>query len=341
MPTFQRFLHLFVFVVFLLGCSEMGSPDAFELSTPVGSQPVSLGTDLESPLAVTATPSPSITPSQTQASFDRAAYDATQSVVQTKVAHFPRVCTEEYFNPRYSPNDLWMEEICASENDLILTLSNRETRVLWKLFYQDYIPTMDFVPDGGLRVNHWSNDGRYAYFYSFSASDGGECFYEGGDRGFGLFRIDLQSGQTAAVLPLSTSFWWYGFSISPTDRRLVYGERARDLKTLDITTGHSIPILSASNFDEAGGFLWSADGLKLVYSTAMSDHQAQTRSYTVRLVDVRTGSERILLEDFDTCYAAKSWGENNTLILEKNYNEAFIEFDLNSNEIVRETTPPS
>jgi WD40 repeat protein len=233
-----------------------------------------------------------------------------------------------------------MEELCYSINDrdLVLTLSNNENQILWKLLYQDYIPAMDSVPDGGMAVVRWSNDERYAYFFSFLNSSGGECFYDGGDRGFGLFRVDLMIGEITTVLPPSNSFWWYGFSFSPTDRRLVYGARAQDLKILDMTTGQLIRILSANGFDVGGGFLWSSDGLKLIYSTVKSWDQGEKFNYSLRLVDVQSGSEQILLESQDACYEAVAWTESNTLILEKNYNEALFEFDLTSNKIIGEVT---
>lgn len=264
---------------------------------------------------------------------------ATVSAAQTRAANFPRIC-DSYYPGQYSPNGVWLVELCASkdDNDLILTLSNRETQVLWKLLYHDYIPQMDFRPDGGMSVVHWSKDGRSTYFFSFLGGDSGECFYNGGDRGSGLFRIDLHSGQTTAILPPNNNFWWYGFSLSPTDRRLVYGARARDLKILDITTGELISVISVSNFDEGGGFLWSADGLKLIYSALTRGESGERENYSLRLVDAQSGSESILLESPENCFVAISWKEDNILQLKKNFGEALIEFDLNSNKIISENT---
>lgn len=345
MPIFHRVISLFILIVPLVSCTTATSTS--DSITPQSSRPVPDVDDLESISTTTARPSftqsHNATPGQIQISITQATM-ATPSVVQTRVANFPRLCTHSFYSyKRFSPNGLWLEDLCYSEDDhdLVLTLSNSEKQVLWKLLYQDYIPQMDFVPDGGMAVVRWSNDGRYAYFFSFPGGDGGECFYDGGDRGFGLFRVDLQSGKTAAILRPNNNFWWYGFSLSPTDRRLVYGVRARDLKILDITTGQLISIISASKFEEAGGFLWSADGLKLVYSALGRDDTGGRGNYSLRLVDVQSGSEQILLESAKDCFEAKSWTENNILILEKNYNETLVEFDLNSNKIISEsvTTP--
>ena len=286
------------------------------------------------------TPSPDVTSSPTQPVFDQAIYDGTLSAAQTRVAQFPSVCQEGYSHQNFSPDGLWMEELCysAEDQDLILTLSNSENQVLWKLLYQDYLPPMDFIPDGGMSVVHWSNDGRYAYFNSFLGGDGGECFVSGWDSGAGLFRLDLQTGNVTTFLSPSDNLWWYGFSFSPTDRRLVYGARARDLKILDLATGQLISIIPKKDFREGGGYIWSPDGLEFVYSTVTSSDQGEMFSYSVRLVDAQSGSEQTLLESTNECLAVTLWSEDNVLTLEKNYGQAVIEFDLNSNKIVREAT---
>src|SRR5215211_7236137 len=194
----NRFHHLtmvFVMFGFMSGCGRTTSINTSASATGQFTQPISEIDGLESPSTNTArpfTPSPSISPSQTQPVFDQAIYDGTLVAAQTRVAQFPSVCKEGYSHQNFSPNGLWMEELCysAEDQDLILTLSNSENQILWKLLYQDYLPPMDFIPDGGMSVVHWSNDGRYAYFNSFLGGDGGECFVDGWDSGAGLFRLD-------------------------------------------------------------------------------------------------------------------------------------------------------
>jgi len=136
-----------------------------------------------------------ISANQTQAVHNT----ATASVIQTTVAQFPHVCKNSYYYPGwFSPNGLWLQEECYSEEhkDFILTLSNRETKVSWKLVVGDYVSRREEAPSlGGITVIHWSDNGRYVYFNSHSGGDGGECFVNGFDSGFGLFRFDLQTGK--------------------------------------------------------------------------------------------------------------------------------------------------
>ncbi|HSM71650.1 MAG TPA: hypothetical protein VK851_08915, partial [Anaerolineales bacterium] len=185
-------------------------------------------------------------------------------------SQFPRICERYNAPPNYSPDSLWMTESCYNEDDksLILTISNKETRGLWKLLYRDYIPPMEFMPDGGIAVAHWSNDKKYAYFYTYSNSSGGWCFRTYSSGGWGLFELELQNGKITPILPLSDSvFSWYGFSFSPANNKLIYGLGAKNFIIRDMKTNESLDINHEKDFDDSGGFLWFKDESKFVYST--------------------------------------------------------------------------
>ncbi len=276
--------------------------------------------------------------------------ESTQIVFQTEVAKFPRLCPNDtpYFsdkNESFSPDGLWLGELCLSSEykDLVLTFSNKKTQVLWKMLYHDYIPDVDFA-DGGMRVAHWSSDSKYAYFYTSLGGSVGECFYEGYDTGVGLFRLDLQTGQTTEILPLiNGNSVWYGFSFSPNGRWLVYGIRTLDLVMLDLMTGESINVAHEKDFSQGGGYVWSPDGSRFAYSTVKSlPNNVGRKGYTLRLVDVQTGDERTLLESETSCYLAKKWEDSNILLIEyydENYNGAVMEYDINSNTIISTSAP--
>jgi hypothetical protein len=342
--TFYHRVLVFVVLLLVTGCGTTTSVSNPASITPQFTQLVSDVNDLASTSTITVgqtfTPLPSATPNQTQI-VQADNISSTISVAQTSASQFPRICKDSYYRQGYSPDGLWLVELCYSENDhdLIMTLSSRETQVLWKLLYQKYIPKMDFVPDGGMSVVRWSNDGKYAYFTAFLGGDGGECFYGNQlETGTGLFRLDLKTGLTTVILPPNDRYFWYSFSISPTDRRLVYGVHSLNLKILDITTGQLVDVVHKSDFSEGGGYIWSPDGLQFVYATVTSDDQGERFGYSLRLVDAKSGSEQILLESTEDCFAARSWKENNILTLEKNFNKTLIEYDLKSNTIISENT---
>lgn len=326
----------FLFFAFILILSACTSPQVTEETDCCLAVDVTIS-------ATTETPTPNIipTPDQTQTAMvdERIA-------LQTLVAEFPSICEDRYYSyslDHISPNGLWQEELCYSESDksLVLTVSNKNTKILWKIIYRDYVPKSDFVLDGGISVSHWSNDGRYAYFYSYPNSSGGGCFRPyNSNGGWGLSRLDLQTGNITSILPIIDLNVGYSFSFSPTDSKLVYRRSQESILILDMKTGETLKVDHDKDFEDDGGYLWSSDGLRFVYSTGTFTNTAEI--YSLRLVDVLTGNEKILLESEVTallqgnCYIAKEWQEN-ILKIEKNYSQTIVEFDLNTNTIISET----
>ena len=289
------------------------------------------------------TPIPTRAPNLTQTATYRDNATA-QSVNLTVVAQYPRICknTNSYMPPSYSPEKLWMEEFCFSEADdsPILTLSNKKTQVLWKMVYRDFIEHMEY--GNGLGVVHWSPDQKYAYFASFPTIDSFECYLGKNSQHFGngLFRLDLQTGVVTTILPMQDNFS-FDFSFSPTGRRLIYQTYPSGLIILDIKTGESISVKSVEKNRSGGGYLWSSDGLELIYSTVIYNEISEPIAYSLRLVDAQTGSQRILIESPENCFAAKSWSDNNVLTIEsydKDYNQTLVEYNLNSNKIISKAT---
>lgn len=340
---------LFVIPILLVACSAEKETVTTEVTASFSP---TLILSPASPHTPTPTQTPSLNPTlnQTQIAFEQI-FISTQSVFQTEVAKFPRLCPEDvpYFSDRrekFSPDGFWLSELCLSREyqDLVLTFSNKETGVVWEMLYHDYIPDVESA-DGGMSVIHWSSDSRYAYFYSSLGGDGGECFYEGYDTGAALFRLDLQTGKTTEILPPNETYYWYGFSFSPTDRRLVYGIQAQNLIIFDINTGEVINVEHKKDFSQAGGYVWSSDGFQFIYSTVQyPPNHIDREGYTLRLVDARTGAEQILLESQTNCYLAKKWDTDNILQVEyddENYNRAIMEYDVSSKTIVSLSASPS
>jgi hypothetical protein len=343
MSVFHRHLIVLVTFTFLAACS---APAPTSLAPPSSQPSPEVDDSVEKTPTTTALPTvtrfPTATPNQTQTAIAQSV-GTTQTAEQILIAQYPRICDSAQAAPEFSPNGLWLEELCYSDADQspVLTFSNKDTQILWKLVYRDYIQSNDIFPEGGLAVIHWTSDGQYAYFASYHLGDGGECFIGFLDSGSGLFRLNLQTGSTTTIRPLRDNFNWYKFSFSATDRRLVYGAHSQDLKLLDITTGQVTELFPASDFDQSGDFVWSPDGLKFVYSTVLDISSGESVNCALRLVDAQSGGERILLESPDNCFAARSWSENNILTIErydKNYERTLVEYDLNSNTIISEAT---
>ena len=348
MVIFYRFLISFLLFLMLIGCSPISSTSTPTSIVLPSSQSIPLIEETKSFSISTEVPSstslPGKTPDQTQTAIFQDSVTA-QSAEQTLVAQYPHVCKNLYAPREFSPNGLWMVESCYSENDQtpILTLSNKKSQALWKLIYKNYIQQGETLPDGGLAIVNWSNDGSYAYFNSYVSGSGGECFVSGNvlNYGKGLFRLNLQTGDITTILPLRENFVGYDFSFSPTDRRLVYNSYSLGSNILDIKSGKLVKIIPVSEISGGGSYLWSSDGLEFVYSTVSSSEISELITYSIRLVDAQSGREHILLESTKNCYASRVWREDSILIIEsydENYDRTLLEYDLSSNRIISEAT---
>ena len=353
MNIFCRAINISIVVVFLVGCSSVNTTETPISTSSQFSQPVPTVVELQKPSTVTSLPTstsiPRITPDITRTMLAQERL-STEIAVQTLATQFPHTCdvdkVDYYFSRAISPNGLWMMETCYNEidNSPIMTITNRETQAVWKLLYVDYLPNPEILPDGGLSVIQWSNDGRYMYFNSVVYGSGGECFVGIINRqnGKGLFRLDLETGNITTVLPLRGPLGGgYGFSFSPTDRRLVYETYPQGLSILDLQTGQLIDVDTSNEISVGGAYVWSPNGLQLVYSVVTTPDNWETRIFSLRLINTQSGNQQILLESSEICFVTRVWPENNILTVEKydqNYERTIIELDLNPEVIVSEAT---
>jgi len=349
MNVFYRAINIFIVFAFLVGCSSVKATEnptaissPFSQPTPTTDYSKNLST---ATVLLISTSGPSTTPVITETATTQNDIP-TQDVEQPLVVQHPSACERTNVSRKYSPNGLWMVEFCDRDKNPVMAISNLETKVTWKLFYIDYLPDPGILPDGGLSVIQWSNDGRYLYFNSYVSGSGGECFvgvkYD--QDGKGLFRFDLQTGDTTTILPLRGPFGGgYGFSFSQTGRRLVYETYSLGLKILDLQTGKLIDVDALSEESAGGDYVWSPDGLQFVYSVVSTIDNWETRIYSLRLVNALSGNQQILFESSDICFATNTWSDSDVLTLEnydQNYNRTRVEFDLKTKTVISETTLP-
>jgi hypothetical protein len=338
----SRSLVAFLVFILLVSCDTQNATDPATRSSPaiVGTEDINQGTKT---LKEPPTLYPSRTPNATETAFVQARA-ATQYAQQTLVAPYPRICTDPFTQREFSPDGLWMTELCPGEEDdsLIMTISNRETHKLWKLVYRDYTERSGVFGDEGFQVVNWSNDDTYAYISVFFHGDGGVCFtgMRPEQYGKGLLRLDLQTGSVTTMLPLKDE-GGYGFSFSPTGRRLVYETYLPGLRILDMQTGQLIDANSARQFDVGGNYVWSPDGLQFVYSNVEYTDQWDLANYSLRLVDGKTGEEQAVLESAQNCFAGKNWKDDHVIVVERfdpDDKVTVIEYDLNLKQVLSEST---
>jgi WD40 repeat protein len=332
-------------VMVLAGCGESTPVTLSDIPNPtVTPRPTYLPTITpyySSPMPITSTPYLAITATQ----IIEAATNAARSTQLAAFPVFPTGCDNRYpFS--VSADGEWIADVECYLPDSTLVVMNKSGTLHWEIHYNDY----SYLPDYGyVYIEHWSNDSRYLYFSTAYFGDGGYCFVGYDDGGFGLFRLDVQTGIIATILPLRRSeykqyYKQYVWSFSPTGRRFIYEQSKNTVGIWDLYTGEITSVLQLpENNIRAGGFLWSQDGLQIIYTVAWLDNNERYHS-KLYLTDLTTNSTYILMTPPDEkCIWAPSWAEKAVLNIEivddNNFESYRIVFDTNSNQIIGTPIP--
>ncbi|HEX9388277.1 MAG TPA: hypothetical protein VF918_18270 [Anaerolineales bacterium] len=184
---------------------------------------------------------------------------ATQQLLHNKLDKYCRDNQARGF--RFSPDGQWVVVFCSS--DTIEVVRVDETKK-WEVSADALInPYTEYF----IGLNHWSNDGVYAYVSSDPHTDG---YWEPFHQGIVLYRLNLETGQINEVLPLGKSDWiFYSFSFSPDDKILAYivtDQSPVILNLRDIQSGDEQSFELDPKYNTGGGFVWSPDSQKLVFS---------------------------------------------------------------------------
>jgi WD40 repeat protein len=239
---------------------------------------------------------------------------ATSMVRSTQLAAFPAFpsgCNKNLFT--ISSNGEWIVADECYIPDPTLVVMNKSGTLHWDIHYNDY----SYLPDYGyIYIQSWSNDNRYLYFSTAHFGDGGLCFIGYDSGGFGLFRLDVQTGVITALLPLRSEFAQYTWSFSPSGRRFVYEQVNNAIHLWDLYTGEVTSIQLPNDINHIGGFLWSEDGLRFAY-TAVGSMESKQGYYELYLTDIAANSTRVLMKSPITkCVRAFSWASKNVLNIE-------------------------
>ena len=213
---------------------------------------------------------------------------------------------------RSSPNGQWMEVFCSQDTIEIVRMD--ETRK-WEVSSDTLInPYTEYF--GG--VNHWSNDGAYAYIDFDPHTDG---YWEPYHQGIVLYRLNLETGQISEELPLGKSDWiFYSLAFSPNDRRLAYIVTDKSpviLNVRDIQTGDEQSFEFDPKYNTGGGFVWSPDSQRLVFSITQFD--TTTYEYiatSIILWDKDTSKITELVKDHQSRLQATEWINETKIILQ-------------------------
>jgi len=261
---------VFVFLLFLFSAC----------GTPVVTEPVTQAQHTQTPIPIivpTSSLKPTSTPDELKEAYGgltitstpilslgQAAITATQQVLHDKLDKY---CEHnQAWGFRFSPDGQWVVVSCSW--DTIEVVHADETKK-WEVSSDTLInPYTEYF----IGVNHWSNDGAYAYVSFDPHTDG---YWEPFHQGIVLYRLNLETGQISEVLPLGKSDWiFYSFSFSPDDTILAYivtDQSPVILNLRDIQSGDEQSFDIDPKYNTGGGFVWSPDSQKLVFSITQFD----------------------------------------------------------------------
>lgn len=344
--------------VIMTACNKQVLPQ-LPSSSPQNIQLTSTETQKPSPTVVASTirptfkpsitPSPSHTPTfplptNTQYIHAEATMTA-QAYIQksTQIASFPIQCTEARLDTTVlSPKGNWLAIHCGDHGgDQNLEVINHQGK-RWIYKYKDFVGDDYSQGIGGLYPVYWSNE-DYLYFTVYIGFDGGgPCFYGFGVQG--LYRIDLKTGTSNAVLPTILDFGGgYLIRFSPDGARIAYDRNG--ITILNLKTGNKSKI----NVGKAavGEFTWSPDGRKLAYSTCTwVPETLDTDKSKIQIYSLDENASRIIFETQGTMLGIKSLvGSPKFNIFEMDYagigGESDQFYDWNSNQLIQVTLTPT
>ena len=252
----------------------------------------------------------------------RIAITATQLALHNKLDKYCAYNEARGF--RASPNGQWVEVFCSQDTIEIVRMD--ETRK-WEVSSDTLInPYTEYF--GG--VNHWSNDGAYAYIDFDPHTDG---YWEPYHQGIVLYRLNLETGQISEVLPLGKSDWiFYSFAFSPNDRRLAYIVTDKSpviLNVRDMQTGEEQSFEFDPKYNTGGGFLWSPDSQSVVFSITQYDTNIHEYIATsIVLCEPKRPACTTLLTDHKEVLVPVEWVNDSFILLQVLYQDE-IKFELN------------
>ena len=225
-----------------------------------------------------------------------------------------------------SSNGQWVAVQCRLSSTTTLEITTRVFRLdgsaSWDVSFDETYGRFHGWNDGRMQLYHWSKDGNFAYLIpSFCCVDVPQnIFFNGFRTGVGLYRLDLQTGKLAVVLPPSPTsvVTGYAFSFSPNDKYLAYlgPNNLNEINVYTLKSG-SVEKIGLNRYDFCGGFEWSADSKKLAFVCVLYESEDK-QIYAYLWLDTADWVPNLLTKK-EAAYPENApgmrWTEDNHLIV--------------------------
>jgi hypothetical protein len=238
--------------------------------------------------------------------------EATMAALMTAKPHLP-IC-----NPgtawELSPDGQWIVDLCEREHrdgpyylKAVNIIDGREWRVDFDM--------EKYGIDGGLSPAYWTSDGKYLYIAVFRLLDGETLIYWNGSA---LLRLNLTTGETVGILPLST----YAFSFSPNDQLAYIARPWNSPQKMDILDPHTWKVhrISLGEYCGVGQILWAPTEDRIVFQAATCKNEfLDIVSYSLVLLNLDDGSQKQLLVSLDELPRPLEWKNEFPLYIDRDY----------------------
>ena len=230
------------------------------------------------------------------------------------------------YNLGLSPDGRWavfftVNEKYKNDGGLIISRLNGEKR--WFIYNSDLSGDTSKTPRG-VRVEHWTLDGRYVYLSPDFEEDGGYTWFWGIVRQ--LLRFDLETGSRVDTKMNKA------FSFSPDDQYIAYrGDDGVHIYEYEMG-GKVFPV--PPNYVDFGKFTWSPDSKRVIFVVSFENlSDTRKKGFSSYLIDLGQNTIRtIFSHDLRYIYPI-SWSEPDIVIYESLDESQLYILDLETNEI--------
>jgi Tol biopolymer transport system component len=244
--------------------------------------------------------------------------ESTSALVSTNTPETKIIILEE----STSPNGDWVATTSLAfqerNKNLVFKVSNKTTNEEWfieKIEWNELQTPSSWVPFP--YVFQWSQDNNFLY-YSYEPNNNDGCFGYFRPGGFGLNRLDLNTGEIVFVR--NDKATW--MALSPDEKKLAYIDTfGGNVSILEIENGKTQtfplpPIKNEMGFvTDTSDLYWSPDGKSLIYAHYVGACDLLIPiSYIVQLFP-DTGQQQVLINHSEQGYIPEEWSVQGQILL--------------------------
>lgn len=217
---------------------------------------------------------------------------------------------------------------------------------------QSTISQKDIYPNSNTEIFivpfKWSKDNVTLYITATTCCKDGPSFL-GGNVYNGLWKLNTQKNSVNTIVKnedeFNSSFY---FSISPTERRLIYIDQFENpltINILDLKENTTDKVIIDNKFERAGRVLWSEDGTQIIFVALSGDNFPFTLEARTSLfwLNIQTLELKKLISDSTHMLTPQNWGEDNIITIRAETGTDYVPtdgsywyYDLNKNLLLTE-----